>query len=116
MFQVTFSDQALAELGKLPTLEQMVVIEPLSGLNDSQLRAPEEPLGSFSREGRLLFRLRSGEYRIYFERIGDTLRITCILHKNTLADFIYRTKLPFSEERMAEQSASFWEYIESLNL
>ena len=37
-----------------------------------------------------------------------------ILHKNTLADFIFRTKLPVNEEFLAEQEDSFWKYLDSL--
>ena len=112
MFQVTFSDQSLAELSKLPTLEQLEVIGPLSRLAESSLKNPREPLGSFSRKGKTVFRLRSGDYRMYFQRSGQTLHTVCILHKNTLTDFIYRTKLPVSEEQLVEQHSSFWKYIE----
>jgi len=112
MFQVTFSDQSLAELSKLPTMEQLEVIGPLSQLAESSLESPREPLGSFSREGETIFRLRSGDYRMYFKRAGHTLHTICILHKNTLTDFIYRTKLPISEEQLVEQHSSFWKYIE----
>ena len=114
MFQVTFSDQALSELRKLSTLEQLEVLAPLSNLTEKQLLAPREPLGAFTREGKEMFRIRSGEHRIYFERLGDSLKTTCILHKNTLTDFIYRTKLPIKEEQLIEQSSSFWKYLESL--
>jgi len=112
MFQVTFSDQCLAELGKLPTMEQLEVIGPLSHLAESSLKTPREPLGSFSREGKTMYRIRSGDYRLYFTREGQTLHTTCILHKNTLTDFIYRTKLPISEGQLVEQHSSFWKYIE----
>ena len=37
-----------------------------------------------------------------------------ILDKNSMADFIFRTKLPFKEEQAIEQHQSFWQYLESL--
>lgn len=114
MFQVTFSDQSLRELEKLPVMEQLSLIEPLSNLTTKRLNHPREPLGHFSRNGKEMYRIRSGEFRIYFERQGDTLFTTCILHKNTLTDFIYRTKLPITEEQLLEQHSSFWKYLESL--
>ncbi|MCH2614947.1 MAG: cytotoxic translational repressor of toxin-antitoxin stability system [Opitutales bacterium] len=114
MFQVTFSDQSLAELKKIGTLEQLEVISPLSQLTESQLAVPKEPLGRFSRGKKTIYRLRSGEYRIYFERDGITLHTACILHKNTLTDFVFRTKLPISEEQLVEQHSSFWKYLETL--
>jgi len=95
-------------------MQQLSVIDPLSNLTDYKLNHPQEPLGSFKRDGRTVYRLRSGEYRIYFERQGGTLNTLCILHKNTLTDFVYRTKLPISEEQLAEQHSSFWKYLETL--
>lgn len=114
MFQVTFSDQCLKELSKIETLEQLEVIGPLSQLSELQLNNPKEPLGRFSRGKKTVYRLRSGEYRLYFERDGITLHTVCILHKNTLTDFIFRTKLPISEEQLVEQHSSFWKYLETL--
>ena len=114
MFQVTFSEQSLKELEKLPTMKQLAVIDPLSNLTEYQLNHPEEPLGSFKRGGKTIFRLRSGEHRIYFERESGSLRTLCILHKNTLTDFIYRTKLPISEEQLEAQHSSLWKYLDSL--
>lgn len=114
MFQVTFSEQSLSELEKLPTMKQLAVINPLSNLTEFQLNHPEEPLGTFKRGGKTVYRIRSGDHRIYFEREGGSLKTICILHKNTLTDFVYRTKLPISEEQLAEQHSSFWKYLDSL--
>lgn len=114
MFQVTFSDQCLGELRKIDTLEQLEVIGPLSQLTERQLSAPKEPLGSFTRGKKTIYRIRSGEYRLYFERHGINLHTICILHKNSLTDFIFRTKLPITEEQLIEQHSSFWKYLESL--
>ena len=114
MYQVTISDQCLAELKKLETLEQLEVIGPLSQLSESQLNNPREPIGRFSRGKKTMYRLRSGDYRLYFERDGITLDTVCILHKNTLTDFIFRIKLPISEEQLVEQHSSFWKYLETL--
>ena len=114
MFQVTFSEQSLGELRKLSTLDQLTVIDPLSKVSAKDLDHPREPLGCFTREGKTMYRLRSGEYRLYFERNGETLLTYCILHKNTLTDFVFRTKLPVTEEQLVEQHSSFWKYLETL--
>jgi mRNA interferase RelE/StbE len=49
------------------------------------------------------------------EKIDDT-SLCChyILPQHSLSDFIFRTKLPVSEEQMVEQHSSFWKYLESL--
>lgn len=115
MYQVTFSEQALHELGKLDTREQMQLIEPISSLTPAELAHPREPIGRFNRGNKVFYRLRSGEFRIYFETLGEeTIFCEYILHKNTLMDFVFRTKLPVSEEQLLEQHQSFWKYLESL--
>ncbi len=116
MYQVTFSEQSLRELGKLSTREQMSLVESISGLTDAELAHPKEPVGRFHRNGKTFYRLRSGEHRLYFEVRGeDTLYCEYMLHRNTWTDFLFRSKFPVSEEQMLEQHQSFWKYLESLN-
>jgi len=114
MFQVTFSDQSVSELNKLDQLAQLGVIEPLGSLTAAQLAQPREPLGQFSRAGHTFYRLRSGDFRFYFERQGDTLHVHWILHRNSLEDFLFRTKLPVTDQQLVEQHSKFWKYLESL--
>ncbi len=63
MYQVTFSEQSMHELNRLPKLDQLTVIEPISNLKPADLANPREPLGRFHRGEREYYRLRSGEYR-----------------------------------------------------
>ncbi len=114
MYQVTFSEQSMRELNKLATLAQLAVIEPISRLTAAELANPAEPLGRFSRGGKEFYRLRSGDFRFYFELRGDTLHTHYILHKDSLEDFLFRTKLPVSEQQLFEQHSKFWRYLESL--
>lgn len=115
MYQVTFSNQAMHELSKLDTRDQMQLIDPISSLSASDLARPREPVGKLNRGGRVFYRLRTGDFRIYFEKQdNDTLYCEYILHKNTLTDFVFRTKLPVSEEQLLEQHQSFWKYLETL--
>ena len=60
------------------------------------------------------FRLRSGEYRFYFEQQGEALFVKWILHRNSLEDFLFRTKLPVTDQQLFEQHSKFWKYLESL--
>jgi mRNA interferase RelE/StbE len=114
MFQVTFSDQSAQELNKLDKLAQMEAVEPLSALSVSQLEQPREPLGVFKRQGQTFYRLRSGDLRFYFERVGENLLVRWILHRNSLEDFLFRTKLPVTDQQLVEQDSKFWKYLESL--
>lgn len=115
MHQVTFSEQSMHELSKLDTREQMQLIEPISSLTPAELDHPREPIGRVVRGKKIFYRLRAGEYRVYFEKVEpETLYCHYILHKNTLTDFVFRTKLPITEEQMIEQHQSFWKYLETL--
>ena len=114
MYQVTFSEQAMRELNKLDKLAQLDAIDPISSLKPADLAHPREPLGSFRRGTKSLYRLRSGDFRFYFESRGDTLHVDYILHRNSLEDFLLRNKLPVSEQQLVEQHSKFWKYLESL--
>lgn len=114
MYQVTFSEQAMHELNKLDKLAQLDAIDPITSLKPADLAHPREPLGHFRRGQKSLYRLRSGDFRFYFESIGDTLHVDYILHRNSLEDFLLRNKLPVSEQQLVEQDSKFWKYLESL--
>lgn len=114
MYQVTFSEQAMRELNRLDKLAQLEAIEPISGLKATDLASPREPLGHFRRGQRSLYRLRSGDFRFYFEVSGESLHVLYILHRNSLEDFLLRNKLPVTEQQLVEQHSKFWKYLESL--
>jgi mRNA-degrading endonuclease RelE of RelBE toxin-antitoxin system len=114
MYQVTFSDQSMRELNRLEKLAQMAAIEPITRLTREDLANPREPLGRFSRGGKVFYRLRAGDFRFYVQVRRDTLHTQYILHKDSLEDFLFRTKLPVSEQQLFEQHSKFWRYLESL--
>ncbi|HTL68663.1 MAG TPA: cytotoxic translational repressor of toxin-antitoxin stability system [Lacunisphaera sp.] len=114
MYQVTFSEQSMLELNKLDKLRQLEAIEPISKIRPADLAQPREPLGRFKRGGRDLYRLRAGDFRFYFEVQGDTLHTRYILHKSSLEDWLFRMKLPVSEQQLVEQHSKFWKYLETL--
>jgi mRNA interferase RelE/StbE len=114
MFQVNFSEQAMREINKLDKFAQLDAIDPISSLKASDLANPREPLGHFKRGQKSLYRLRSGDFRFYFEVRGDSLHVDYILHRNSLEDFLLRNKLPVSEQQLVEQDSKFWKYLESL--
>ena len=103
MFQVTFSSQAMHELNLLDQLKQLDLVDPISALKPADLAHPREPLGRFHRAGKEFYRLRAGDFRFYFDALGETLHVHYILHKNSLEDFLLRNKLPVSEQQLVEQ-------------
>jgi mRNA-degrading endonuclease RelE of RelBE toxin-antitoxin system len=114
LYQVTFSDHSMRELNKLPVESQLALVDKISNVTPSQLSEPNEAIGKFHRNGMTYYRVRAGEFRCYFEVRGDILYAHFILGKNSLTDFIYRNKLPITDETMVEQHQSFWKYLETL--
>ncbi len=113
MYQVNFSDQAMRELAKLPTLEQMEVVEAFSSLTPEALLRGSSDLGTVRRSGHIYHRLRVGEFRIYFEASDGSLLANYVLHRHTYADFAFRSHLPFAEdEARIEQEGGFWKYLD----
>ncbi len=104
----------MRELNRLDTLAQMEAIEPISKIRPADLANPREPLGRFTRGERQFYRLRSGDFRFYFELKDETLHTHYILHKSSLEDWLFRMRLPVSEQQLFEQHSKFWKYLDSL--
>ena len=96
MFQVTFSAQSLTILNDLSQGDQLKLMDTLSSLSNDILSGTDSGIGKFNRNGKLFYRLRVEDFRIYFEKIDIALHCHFILPKNSLNDFIFRCKLPSS--------------------
>jgi mRNA interferase RelE/StbE len=115
MYQLTFSEQSLAEIDKLDMDERLRMIEELSSLSDLAFKEQNDCLQKVQRDGTSFFRIKVNSFRAYLEPRSDG-QLFChyILPQHTLSDFLFRSKLPISEEQMAEQHSSFWKYVDSL--
>jgi mRNA interferase RelE/StbE len=115
MYQLNFSDQSLAEINKLEIGDQLHLIEQLSTLSDQAFKEKITDLPRIQRGGLSFFRIKIDSFRAYLEpRSNGQLFCHYILPQHTLSDFIFRSKLPISEEQMIEQHSSFWKYVDSL--
>ncbi len=72
-----------------------------------------ERFAEISRAGKKLYRFRAKDYRIYFEILDGGVRVHRVLHKNTVQDFLFRSKLPVSEDEALAHSKTFWKLIEA---
>ena len=102
------------ELNKLDTRSQMILVEVISTLKQEQLDNPDGVIGRFNRGNKTYYRVRAGEFRVYFEQQNDALYAHYILQRNTFADFVFRSKLPVSKDFLIEQDDSFWKYLDSI--
>lgn len=118
MFQVIFNEISAAEISQLPTLEQLEVLnefqvkpEDLEGIEENGVEAR---FGQIERDGKLLYRYRASDVRIYFEVCQDhhSVIVHRVLNKNTFQDFLYRANLPVGDDASLAKSKQFWALIE----
>ena len=69
--------------------------------------------GVLEREGKRLLRYRAKDHRIYFERMDEGIVVHRVLHKNSLRDFLFRSKLPLGEDEQLSKKDEFWKLIEA---
>ncbi len=112
MFQIVFNDRSAAELAHLPKTLQLQILSEFNFLPEDLKNVDSEKFGKLHRKGRNLYRYRTKDYRIYFEHTDAGLLIHRVLHKNTLKDFLFRTKLPMAEDEMLQKVPEFWELID----
>jgi hypothetical protein len=69
--------------------------------------------GKLERGGRILHRVRGGDYRVYFERHDLGVLVHRILSRHTLKDFYFRTGLKTAEDEALQENPKFWDLIEA---
>ena len=112
MLQIIFSDVSAKELAAMPRPLQIELVDGFQVLPQDFEQAGEK-FGKLTRGGRRIYRYLVKDYWIYFERNGDIINVRCILNKNTLKDFFFRSKLPISEDQLLQENPKFWQLLES---
>ena len=112
MFQIVFNELSAAEMAQLPKELQLELLAEFQFLPEDLDNLDPERFGIVEREGKKLHRYRAKDYRIYFERTVEGITVQRVLHKNTIRDFLFRTKLPMAEDDQLGQSKSFWKLIQ----
>ena len=112
MFQIVFNELSAAELSALPKKLQLDLLAEFQILPEDLDRLDAKRFGVIAREGKKLYRYRAKDYRIYFEKTEQGVTIHRVLHKNTLRDFLFRSKLPMAEDDQLGKTREFWKLIE----
>ena len=112
MFQIIFNELSAAEMSILPKELQLDLLAEFQILPEDLKKLDGSKFGKIEREGKQLFRYRALDYRIYFEKTAEGITIHRVLHKNTIRDFLFRTKLPMTEEDQVGKAKEFWKLIE----
>jgi mRNA-degrading endonuclease RelE of RelBE toxin-antitoxin system len=112
-FQIIFNPTSAAELAKMPKELQLYILGEFRGLPQEVLHTDLERFGKLERRGATLHRFRLGEYRVYFQRHELGVVVHRILNRNSLKDFLFRTRLPLGEDAALQENPKFWELIEA---
>lgn len=113
MFQIVFNQISAAELSRLETFEQLEILDQFKVSQDLLSNESDERFGKITRDGKSLHRFRCDDYRIYFEIEQEKVVVHRVLHKNTFSDFLFRSKLPMTnEDEQLSSSKYFWTLIE----
>ncbi len=112
MFQIIFNELSAAEMSALPKKLQLDLLAEFQVLPTDLDHLDESKFGVIEREGKRLHRYRAKDYRIYFEKRTEGITVHRVLHKNTLRDFLYRSKLPMAEDDQLGETREFWQLIE----
>ena len=112
MYQIVFNEISAAEMAAIPKELQLELLAEFQFLPDDLDQLDSKSFGIIEREGKKLYRYRANEYRIYFERSPEGVLVHRVLHKNTIRDFLFRSKLPMAEDEQLTRSSEFWRLIE----
>mgnify|MGYP003338754133 CR=1 FL=1 len=112
MLQIIFSRVSAKELAAMPRPVQIEVIDGFQVL-PADFEHADEKFGLLTRAGKQIYRYRVKDYRIYFEKADGQINVLCILNKNSLKDFFYRSKLPISEDQLLQDNPKFWQLLEA---
>jgi len=103
MFQIIFNELSAAEISALPKRLQLELLAEFQILPEDLDQIDSERFGVIEREGKKLYRYRAKNYRIYFAKTEEGLKVHRVLHKNTLRD---------SEDAQLGETREFWKLIE----
>jgi len=116
VLQIVFNEISAAEISRLDTLAQLELLDAFkvteADLADLDGEHPDKQFGKIVRNGKTLYRFRTDDYRIYFEVSENSLVVHRVLNKNTYSDFLFRSKMPVSEDEQLAESKHFWKLID----
>lgn len=99
-------------MSALPKKLQLELLAEFQILPEDMDHLDAKHFGVIERRGKKLYRYRAKDYRIYFEKTNEGVTVHRVLHKNTLRDFLFRSKLPVSEDQQLGTQKEFWKLIE----
>ncbi len=113
MFQIVFNEISASEISRLDTMAQLELLAEFK-VTPADLENPDGGrFGAMEHHGKKLYRYRAKDNRIYFEAKDGYVLVHRVLHKGTLADFLFRTHLGDADEDEAlAGNKHFWKLID----
>src|SRR5437764_13735822 len=98
MFQIIFNELSAAELSALPKKMQLDLLEQFQILPEDLDRLDAKHFGVIEREGKKLYRYRAKDYRIYFAKTDEGIKVHRVLNKNTFRYYLFPSNTPVRGE------------------
>ena len=99
-------------MSALPKRLQLDLLAEFHILPEDLDQLDAKRFGVIERAGKKLYRYRAKDYRIYFAKTDEGITVHRVLHKNTFRDFLFRSKLPTSEDAALGETREFWKLID----
>jgi plasmid maintenance system killer protein len=112
VLQIVFNEISAAEMSQIGVMEQLDLLDQFHVKKDDLEHLDGEKFGIIERDNKKLYRFRTKEWRIYFEVKDGSIIVHRVFHKGTLADFLFRSKMPSAEDEALAQSKHFWKLID----
>ncbi len=112
VLQIVFNEISAAEISQLDTLAQLELLDAFKVTETDLSHLDDKRFGKILRDGKTLYRFRTDDYRIYFEVADNAVIVHRLLNKNTFSDFLFRSKIPISEDEQLAKSKHFWKLID----
>ena len=112
VLQIVFNEISAADLSNMDTLDQLELLDAFKVTEADLSNLDDDRFGHLTRDGKMLYRFRTNDNRIYFEVANDSIIIHRVLHKNSFSDFLFRSQMPLSEDEELSKSKHFWNLID----
>ncbi|MFY7818724.1 MAG: hypothetical protein ACOVRB_10210 [Akkermansiaceae bacterium] len=112
VLEIVFNELSAAEMSQMGTMEQLELLDQFHVQKSDLEQLDGDKYGLIERDHKKLYRFRTREWRIYFEVRDGAVVVHRVLHKGTLSDFLFRSKMPVAEDEALAQSKHFWKLID----